>query len=728
MAISIDAHAYGPRFDGLGGVSAGTGPRLLVDYEEPTRAHILDYLFLPNFGAGIQTLKIEIGGGGDSTQGTEASHEPRRGVLVPDAGYEFWIAKEAKARNPRILLYGLAWNFPGWVNNDSDGSAGPGVQNQRQLWSANFSVAAGSYLADWLAVARDSHGLHVDTIGWQNEHTWRSEWVVDFRRTLDARGFSGVRIAVGDCGPGPGYQTPDITERIKGDPALNAAASIVGLHYPVSIMPVQANASFYEGLWSLNQTLWSSEEFSTYADSSGGRCLAKLFSRNYIDARLTASLVWDMLWSSFDGLACSGQGILWAAEPWSGAYAVADPVWSMAHHTQFTEPGWLYLEKGRGAGYLPKPGGADGFWGSFVGLVSNTSSAADFTLVVETMNAADSSCGYGNGGWVNVTTDGLASTAARFCISPSVCAAHGPRLTFFRTATNGSSAERFARQPDVALDGGCCFVLDLSLNAIHTFSTTDRARKGTHAGDRAAPVPEGAAANCGYFSTPLHSAPFPLPFATNFSDGRYQDFPRCARPAHRTRDASALHSHLRVGRTPRLRSIDLSDIAGVFRVADGALHQTLLSPSSTGVQYGQPPTTLLGEKNWADYSVATRARLPADALAGEGGGDAFVAVYARLGNAYSFQSAGGYWLCCSARGWQLGVTLANASGATLARGAPGCGDGAWHELELEAAGDSLTARLDGAHLATQRDGAWPRGMAGIGSGYHRASFASFRVF
>jgi hypothetical protein len=41
----------GPRFDGLGGVSAGTGPRLLIDYPEARRNEILDFMFLPNFGA-----------------------------------------------------------------------------------------------------------------------------------------------------------------------------------------------------------------------------------------------------------------------------------------------------------------------------------------------------------------------------------------------------------------------------------------------------------------------------------------------------------------------------------------------------------------------------------------------------------------------------------------------------------------------------------------------------
>lgn len=33
-----------------------------LDYPEPQRSEILDYLFKPNFGAALSILKVEIGG------------------------------------------------------------------------------------------------------------------------------------------------------------------------------------------------------------------------------------------------------------------------------------------------------------------------------------------------------------------------------------------------------------------------------------------------------------------------------------------------------------------------------------------------------------------------------------------------------------------------------------------------------------------------------------------
>ena len=61
--------------------------------------------------------KIEIGGDGQSTNGAEASHMHTRGDLNFERGYEFWLAKEAKKRNPKVTIYGLSWAAPGWIKS-----------------------------------------------------------------------------------------------------------------------------------------------------------------------------------------------------------------------------------------------------------------------------------------------------------------------------------------------------------------------------------------------------------------------------------------------------------------------------------------------------------------------------------------------------------------------------------------------------------------------------------
>ena len=117
-SITINGSSAGRTFDGVGAISGGGGnSRLLIDYPEPQRGQILDYLFKPGYGAALQILKVEIGGDTNSTSGAEPSHAHIRGDLNCNRGYEWWIMEQAKARNPDIKLVGLPWGAPGWIGN-----------------------------------------------------------------------------------------------------------------------------------------------------------------------------------------------------------------------------------------------------------------------------------------------------------------------------------------------------------------------------------------------------------------------------------------------------------------------------------------------------------------------------------------------------------------------------------------------------------------------------------
>jgi hypothetical protein len=124
-ARSITLDGRGPRrtFEGLGGLSAGAGSRLLFDYPEPERSQLLDFLFKPNFGAAFHQLKVEIGGDVNLTEGSEPSYartrtefeHPRREYF--QRGYEWWLMREARKRNPKIQLDVLQWGAPDWIGD-----------------------------------------------------------------------------------------------------------------------------------------------------------------------------------------------------------------------------------------------------------------------------------------------------------------------------------------------------------------------------------------------------------------------------------------------------------------------------------------------------------------------------------------------------------------------------------------------------------------------------------
>ena len=56
--LHLDGHSAGRMFDGHGLLSAGASSRLLRDYKEPQRSQILDYLFMPSFGASLDVIKV----------------------------------------------------------------------------------------------------------------------------------------------------------------------------------------------------------------------------------------------------------------------------------------------------------------------------------------------------------------------------------------------------------------------------------------------------------------------------------------------------------------------------------------------------------------------------------------------------------------------------------------------------------------------------------------------
>src|SRR6516225_1080932 len=74
MTIRIDGNGKGRIFDGVGALSEAGTARFLIDYPEPYRSQILDYLFKPYYGASSQHFKVEIGGDTNSSWSPEPSH------------------------------------------------------------------------------------------------------------------------------------------------------------------------------------------------------------------------------------------------------------------------------------------------------------------------------------------------------------------------------------------------------------------------------------------------------------------------------------------------------------------------------------------------------------------------------------------------------------------------------------------------------------------------------
>lgn len=322
--VLIDGQSVGRTFDGLGGVSAGGSTRLLYDYPEPARSEILDYMFRPGYGAALQLLKVEIGGDMNATSGSEASHMREPDRVHCDRGYQWWLMTEAKKRNPAIRLAGLEWGGPGWF----DGG----------FWSDDNI----SYLLKWLGCAGE-HGLKIDYMGGWNEAGYEPSWFVAFDRALAAN-YPDIQLVAADQAHTSEW---NVAETMVRDPAFNAATDIVGVHGPVGSRtnPDYTEVQSSEAAQSLGKPLWASE-FSSLAHDVGAAPLARAFNRSYIDARITGQMIWSPISAWYATLPIADTGPIVAEWPWSGFYDIGKSVWSLAHTTQFTAPGWHYLDSG----------------------------------------------------------------------------------------------------------------------------------------------------------------------------------------------------------------------------------------------------------------------------------------------------------------------------------------------------------------------------------------------
>ncbi|MBY8877217.1 ricin-type beta-trefoil lectin domain protein [Actinacidiphila acidipaludis] len=426
-SVTINGASGGRTFDGVGAISGGGGnSRLLIDYPEPERGQILDYLFRPGYGASLQILKTEIGGDTNSTSGAEPSHEHTRGDLNCNRGYEWWLMEQAKARNPAIKLYGLAWGAPGWIGNGN-------------FWSTDMI----NYLVSWLGCAKQ-HGLTIDYLGGWNERGYNVSWYEQLRSALNSNGYGGVKIVAADS-------DWTVAGDVDSNPAFASSVDIIGTHYPCGYRSAQTTCTVPSSATSSGKQLWASENGSDDYNA-GANAMARGINRGYIDGKMTAYLNWPVVAAVTPNLPYPTMGLALTPEPWSGSYTIGKNAWVMAQTSQFTAPGWQYLDSS--SGYI---GGNRGN-GSYVSLKSTNKS--DYSTVIETMDA-------GAAQTLNFNVTGGLSTGTVHVWSTNV--------------NSANPADYFVHAADITPANGS-FSLTVQPGRVYTVTTTTGQGKGTAAG------------------------------------------------------------------------------------------------------------------------------------------------------------------------------------------------------------------------------------------------------
>ena len=257
---------------------------------------------------------------------------------------------------------------PGWIGEKVfDYARNPGTLTweDRMRWNSKkyYTQDNADYIVGFLQGAKKHQGLDIDFCGVWNETAYDVSWIKLLRRTLDRNELRGVKIVAADE---PGSW--NIADDIGKDPDLKKAIDIVGVHYSGTSTPAAKDCG---------KPLWSSEDGPWRDDWAGACAIAKKFNRNYLDGRMTKTIIWSLVSSYYENLPLPNSGLMKANTPWSGCYEVKPTLWAVAHTTQFTQPGWKYLDEACGL----LAGG-----GSYVSL---RSPAADgnFSIIIETAAA-----------------------------------------------------------------------------------------------------------------------------------------------------------------------------------------------------------------------------------------------------------------------------------------------------------------------------------------------------
>jgi hypothetical protein len=456
--VTVTGAGGGRLYQGVGAVLGGGGnARYLMDYPEPERGQILDYLFKPGYGAALQLLKLEIGGGANSSDGAEPSVEPVRGQVNCDAGYEFSIARQAVARNPGIRLYGLQWTAPGWAGHPA-GSV--------------FTTADIGYLLTWLGCAA-RHGLTISYLGGWNESDdgTHAAWFHRLRLALDAAGYRSVQLVAADSNPTWEY----VSSPADPDIAILGTHDVCG--YPTGVAGPATRCYAPAAAIASGQPLWASELGAMDAGAQPGcvqpcaPAMDRAVVRGYLDARLTGFLEWPVLDAMPPGLPYENRGLVTADQPWSGHYRVNAMTWAIAQLTQVAWPpwpgnpgGWRYLDPA--SGFL-QGNRADG---SYVTLVRH--GGTDWSMIIEATTASAPQ-------QVSVRVTGGQRLAGR--------TVHVWASDF---SPDGSRpAAWFARQPDIQPSAGGWFTFTVQPGWVYSLTTTSGQGKGHAAGPRPAGFP-----------------------------------------------------------------------------------------------------------------------------------------------------------------------------------------------------------------------------------------------
>jgi hypothetical protein len=713
----------GLTFKGFGLLSANSTSELLMDYKAQSPEKYTELLRILFGGERpvITNVKLEMGNDRNNSTGPDPA-TMRLETEAPNVkrSQGFQLAADARKVNPRLKVSFLRWNAPAWANTN----------DKIYSW----------YKATILAAYR-TYGFMIDYVNpGFNEHAADFAWTkryADLVRT-DSEGFASsteralynrIGVVISDEA-----SLGSFGDDMVSDVSLRDAVAVAAYHYN----PDDDGAGSYTRLaQEFDKEVWNSEAQATFSNSAfrpnnnmrqptvagtgiGGSGSAlemgNTIIKGFVNSRRTNFVYQPAIGAFYEGGQYAFKELLSARDPWSGwlHYDVAIDV--LRHFSWFAKTGW------------EDAGNTAGIWravpeASFTGatgtnpVVGRNGSPSYLTLAAPDKRHFST---------VFMNDSEYAQTYRLQAVNMAYTRAPAVEVWETRAAEPGRAFNANYMKYLGKLSAGAegVYTVTVKPNSVVTVTTLDNHRNP----EFRVPLPvEGERAVLDANSTKDN-----VLYADDF-DYRHKRVPVIGRGGRIVGTESFIASR---GGSKSAIPLYVSDRNGAFEayLPDGSRNYVLrqqLDQSIMGLGdtwNSGDAVTRIGDSRWLNYKASVDVSFE---NSGTQGNYALIGVreqHGDIGAPYKLKFT-------FDGGWQLLVNNSAVAGGNVASGEGGVtipgfdtAHDAWHNIAIKAAGDTVTAMLDGVPLASYTDPS-PKvsGRINLGSGYYHTRFDNLRV-
>lgn len=364
--IAVDGNIVDPVnvFRGFSAITCNNSSRLMMDYKEEHPDQywkIMELLFNPQKGAGLNHIKVEMGGDINSSSGTEPATmrtPDEKPNVLRGAGWQF--TADAKQINPDITVEILRWGEPKWTK---EGIGYESFSNPK--YEARYQ-----WYKQTMDAVYDEYGYRIDYVSpGQNERRAAKEDNVGFIKYFvnrlhedaekeEARyDYKEIKIVAEDTHSG----SKDITGKMLNDSELMDMIDVIADHYTL-----YGNDNLTKVNQEYGKEVWYNEAVAPQIDAKsrvaidpsrggvGGTGSMADIATRFINmyqysgagknpARMTRFAFQPALAAFYEGSAYCPKQLLGAFDPWSGYYEADGGLQMVGHFMEFVEQGWNYL-------------------------------------------------------------------------------------------------------------------------------------------------------------------------------------------------------------------------------------------------------------------------------------------------------------------------------------------------------------------------------------------------